>query len=173
MPPSLEVYDSADYGLRHSVLGRKRVLRSAFSRKSPYNRNILIFKLGAHVARTFNNRLPSLRYSIIHVVVISAKEKVIRVAAFSIIAFVTHLHSVWNLAICKKPRNPMGFELFDLSNPKHSIPTTIHGPIPIPTIRIQSNIDVGPKSFLRWISNVPCWPSALFNKHWYISHFAH
>ena len=91
------------------------------------------------ISKSFNN-------CILDVFLACSQEKVVRIAAFFVIAFVANLHFFWNQPIYQTPRKTMGGDLYPI-NPKICVPVWPCVVFPIPTLVISPSTNMKPESF--------------------------
>lgn len=105
MSPPLTMQHPPNRSLVNSKFQREFSSRGTAKMLVPYLSDLCITELGIVVS--IASRQTSLLRSVLHVVFLSAQEKVRRITASSIITVMKYLSLMWNFSFCDCPRNSM------------------------------------------------------------------
>jgi len=135
----------ADIGFGGSELGRNVTLRdSASGIAGAYLGDLFVGQLAMGVSLAV--RVARFLAHIVVVILARAQEKVLRVYAFTIVAFVENPEIARRFAVSQNPRKPMSAYQFVAAGFDRTIPALIYRALPFPTIIRAALIHLLPKA---------------------------
>lgn len=118
----------------------------------PNGNNLWLCKFVQWMLAPFRSRHSSLVPTVQYVFLMSSQEKMIGVAANSVVAFVAHLLSFWNWSIGENPRK-FGRRYFSSKHSESTVPATTNSSPPRPTLVHGLHFHLGPKSLLDYFGS--------------------
>jgi hypothetical protein len=144
--PVQPIDNMGDSALCHAVPSGQASLRNTFGNQAADSPHTILRKLGIVTANPF--AWATLLFHVLHIVGLSAKKQMVRIAAGRIVAGVANFDTFGDLATIKRVRQSMGTPLLPVTHDLAIVPgRRTPCALPLPTLVGMASYNVAPKHF--------------------------